>query len=336
MNLFQIPQGNSLLYQVALTECEFAMLKTNVIKDFPDEICYCGEQSGIQPENHEQSGIQQQSDRHSGIQQQSHGHSCAQQQSDRHFGIQQKVTDILVCNRKTMDILVFNNKVTDSLMFSSKVTDILVFSSKFTDILVRNLKTMDILVFSNKVTDIPVFSSKVTDILASSMKVTDIPVFNRKTMDVLVFSSKVKDILVFYHKTMGIPVFTSKTTTSLVFTFKYHRDSLSLHLEHFGYTYSFCPTQVSTCYGCGASVKPGRRIPEPPYDLVIISNMMREYRKDGQVLRKQANVYFHCERQCISRRQPYFVSSLCSIPPVIRMSLTNHHHEFLKSFGTSI
>ena len=58
MNLFLIPPSNSLLYQVALTEREFAMLKTNVIKDFPDEIRYCGEQSGIQPQNHEQSGIQ--------------------------------------------------------------------------------------------------------------------------------------------------------------------------------------------------------------------------------------------------------------------------------------
>ena len=57
MNLFQIPQGNSLLHQVALTEREFAMLKTNVIKDFPNEIRHCGEQSVIQPENHEQSGI---------------------------------------------------------------------------------------------------------------------------------------------------------------------------------------------------------------------------------------------------------------------------------------
>ena len=249
-----------------------------------------------------------------------------------------KVTDILVFNNKVMDILMFSSKVTDILVFSSKFTDILVFSSKVTDILMRNRKTMDILVFSNKVTDIPVFSSKVTDILASSMKVADIPVFNRKTMDVLVFSSKVTDIPVFYRKTMGIPVFTSKTTTSLLFTLAQipPRFPIPSPGAFWIYLLSFCPTQVSTCYGCGASVKPGGRIPEPPYDLVIVSNMMREYRKDGQVLRKQANVYFHCERQCISRQQPYFVPSLCSIPPVIRMSLTNHHHEFLKSFGTSI
>ena len=91
MNLFQIPQGNSLLYQVVLTEREFAMLKTNVIKYFPDEIRYCAEQSGIQPKNHKQSGIQQQSDGHSGVQQQNDEHSNVQQQSDGHSGVQQQI-----------------------------------------------------------------------------------------------------------------------------------------------------------------------------------------------------------------------------------------------------
>ena len=37
--------------------------------------------------------------------------------------------------------------------------------------------------------------------------------------------------------------------------------------------------KVGKCYGCGASVKPGGRIPGP-HDLVIVSNMMWEYRKD--------------------------------------------------------
>ena len=59
MNLFQTPQGNSILYQVALTEREFAVLKKNVTKDILDEI-RCTEQSGIQQQNHVQSGIQQQ------------------------------------------------------------------------------------------------------------------------------------------------------------------------------------------------------------------------------------------------------------------------------------
>ena len=102
------------------------------------------------------------------------------------------------------------------------------------------------------------------------------------------------------------------------------------------YVLSFCPAQVSTCYGCGASVKPSGRIPLPPHDLVVVSNMMREYIKDGQPMRKQANVYFHCERQCISRRQPYFMPSLCIVPPVIGMYLTDQHRQFLNSFGMYI
>ena len=47
MNLFQISQGNCILYQVALTEREFAGLKKNVVKYIPDEIRCCAQQSGI-------------------------------------------------------------------------------------------------------------------------------------------------------------------------------------------------------------------------------------------------------------------------------------------------
>ena len=54
MNLFQIAQGNSILYQVDLKEREFAVPKKNVTKDIPDEIRYCTEQSGIQQQNHVQ------------------------------------------------------------------------------------------------------------------------------------------------------------------------------------------------------------------------------------------------------------------------------------------
>ena len=89
MNLFQIPQAITILYQVALTEREFAVLKKNVTKDIPDEIRYCAEQSGIQQQNHVQSGIQQQNYEHSGIQPQNYGHSAVRQQNHGHsHGIQ--------------------------------------------------------------------------------------------------------------------------------------------------------------------------------------------------------------------------------------------------------
>ena len=80
-------------------------------------------------------------------------------------------------------------------------------------------------------------------------------------------------------------------------------------------------------------MKPSGHIPLPPHDLVVVSNMMREYVKDGQVMRKQANVYFHCERQCISRRQPSFTPSLCTIPQVMESLLTDQHRRFLYAFG---
>ena len=242
--------------------------------------------------------------------------------------------------------LAFSQKITNNLVFNSKVIDILVFSSKVTDILVFNNKVMDILMFSSKFTDILVFSSKVTDIL----------VCNLKTMDISVFSNSHghSGVQPQNHGRSGVQqqshghsgILSQNHGHSSVHQQNHHQSGIHPQIPprfpipspgaFWIYLLSFCPTQVSTCYGCGASVKPRGHIPEPPYDLVIVSNMMRECRKDRQVLRKQANVYFHCKRQCISRRQPYFVPSLCSIPPVIRMSLTNHHHEFLKSFGTSI
>ena len=41
LNIFQISKDNPLLYQVALTEREFAMLKTKVLTNIPQEIRYC-------------------------------------------------------------------------------------------------------------------------------------------------------------------------------------------------------------------------------------------------------------------------------------------------------
>ena len=96
------------------------------------------------------------------------------------------------------------------------------------------------------------------------------------------------------------------------------------------YVLSLCPAQVSVCFGCGAALKPGGSIPLPPLDLVVVGNMAREFRKDGQVMRKQGNVYFHCQIQCISRRQPYFVPSICFLPPAVRALLSEQHIMFLR------
>ena len=173
---------------------------------------------------------------------------------------------------------------TDILLFVSKIMDILmVFSNKATSDQVFNSKATDNLVFSNKITSNLVFSSKT----ASNL------VLSSKTASNLVFSSKTATNLAFSNKTTSNLVFSSKATSNLVFSRK-NRDQSGIQPQiqipprfpipspgvFWIYLLSFCPAQVSTCYGCGASVKPGVRIPGPPHDLVILSNMMREYRKD--------------------------------------------------------
>ena len=71
--------------------------------------------------------------------------------------------------------------------------------------------------------------------------------------------------------------------------------------------------QTSVCFGCGTSLKPGGQIGSPPADLVIVSNMHREWRQDGETRRKAANVYFHCILgcMCIRRKQPLFQPNQC-------------------------
>jgi hypothetical protein len=60
---------------------------------------------------------------------------------------------------------------------------------------------------------------------------------------------------------------------------KYHRNSPPSPGAFWIYILSFCPPLVRMCYGCGASLKPSGHILPPPHDLVVVSNMLREYLK---------------------------------------------------------
>ena len=190
---------------------------------------------------------------------------------------------------KIMDILmVFSNKTKSDLVFSSKATSTQVFSRKTTSNLLFSSKTASNLLFSSKATSNLVFSSKTSSNLVFSSKATSNLVFSSKATSNLVFSSKATSNLVFSSKATSNPVFRSKTATNRAFSSRprYHRYPIPSPGAFWMYLLSFCPAQVSTCYGCGACVKPGGRIPGQPHDLVFVSNMMREYRKDGHVLRK--------------------------------------------------
>ena len=65
---------------------------------------------------------------------------------------------------------------------------------------------------------------------------------------------------------------------------------------------SSCDARVSSCYGCDRPLKiimadGSKRIPDPPFDLVLITKMRREYRKDGEIRKSSEfrNVYFHAQ-----------------------------------------
>ena len=49
--------------------------------------------------------------------------------------------------------------------------------------------------------------------------------------------------------------------------------------------------------------------------LVIVLHMTRSWVQDNQVFSKHANVYFHCQQQCVQKKQPYFQANAhCFIP----------------------
>ena len=103
------------------------------------------------------------------------------------------------------------------------------------------------------------------------------------------------------------------------------------------YPLTLCPPQVSTCYGCSAPLKPGGQIAPPPGDLVIVSNMMRSFTQNNMEYRKQSNVYFHCNVQCVQARKPYFLGVFCQIPHEVMNYFSDQHRAFLRvNLGLSV
>jgi hypothetical protein len=96
------------------------------------------------------------------------------------------------------------------------------------------------------------------------------------------------------------------------------------------YILHFCPPLTSVCFGCGNPLKPSGTIPSPPGDLVIVSNMAREWMLHGQPMRKMGNVYFHPFEQCVrGKYQAFTAAHQLEIPPIIYSSLTSVHRQFI-------
>lgn len=68
-----------------------------------------------------------------------------------------------------------------------------------------------------------------------------------------------------------------------------------------------CHQRVSTCYGCGSSLRENGVLPLPPDDLVMASHLRRKYPSNGEIITsdKPSNVYFKLHTpdafRCVSR-----------------------------------
>ena len=100
---------------------------------------------------------------------------------------------------------------------------------------------------------------------------------------------------------------------------------------------SLCNPNVRKCYGCAQALKVRGQndllfIPPPPYDMVLVTVMRRQYMHEGQVrFSDPSNVYFHCKTQCVRNVQPSFVPVLVQIPPHIRPHLQDVHLQLLRT-----
>lgn len=99
-----------------------------------------------------------------------------------------------------------------------------------------------------------------------------------------------------------------------------------------------CDTRVNTCYGCGDALKISGNIPKPPHDLVVASNMRREFFVDGEKRTgKPGHAYFHPNQQCICKRCPYFIPDRVNLSLHIMGQLTDvHKHHISKELGLQI
>ncbi len=97
------------------------------------------------------------------------------------------------------------------------------------------------------------------------------------------------------------------------------------------YLFQFCPAETSMCFGCGNPLKQqDNNIGAPPSDLVVVSKMLREWTYQGQARSKMGNVYFHCDSNCIKRKEKEFhAHRLSPVSAVLLPYLQQTHRRFL-------
>ena len=91
----------------------------------------------------------------------------------------------------------------------------------------------------------------------------------------------------------------------------------------------FCHASVSVYYGCQQPLKVNGQTPPPPFDLLIMTQMRREYCNNGQKMSRMSNAYFHANIHCMSQRLPFFHSSMVQLQPGLYPQLLQVHREAL-------
>ena len=74
----------------------------------------------------------------------------------------------------------------------------------------------------------------------------------------------------------------------------------------------FLDSKVSVCYGCGETLKPERKIPEEPGDLVILGITRRNIGKMGveMTFSQKSNVYYHLNPNCGAKQNTFVLPAL--------------------------
>ena len=77
-------------------------------------------------------------------------------------------------------------------------------------------------------------------------------------------------------------------------------------------------------------LKQGSTTPEALRDLVVVSKMPRKWMNQGRIFSKTSNIYFHCSRGCILRKQSNFQLTACFIAPQIAPYILPRHREYIR------
>ena len=86
----------------------------------------------------------------------------------------------------------------------------------------------------------------------------------------------------------------------------------------------YCHPSVSVCYGCQQPLKMNGQ-QTPPLDLVVLTQMRREYFNNGKRMSKMGNVYFHANMHCLRSRLPFFHPTLLQLQPGLHAFLLDAH-----------